>query len=87
MSKPDKFLLKFDGDFYECTVFHFKQKKKPTFLESIHGILDTTEKIAVSLSRLNKLRKKFEKSRLKRLKKYGTVDKKTGILTYENSKG
>ena len=82
MSKPDKFLLKFNGDLYECTVLNFKQKKKPSLLGRVYGVVRTTEKIAVSLSHLNRLRKKCEKARLKRLKKYGTVDKKTGILTY-----
>ena len=82
MKKSEKILVFLDEELYECTVLNLKkQKKEPSFLGTVYNVLNTAEKIAVSLAHLNKIRKKYEKARLKKLKKYGKVDK-NGILTY-----
>lgn len=83
MKKSQKVIVKVDGDFYECTVLKpQKSKKKVGFLGAVYMLTYTAEKVATSLARLNKLRKKYEKARIKKLKKYGMYDKKTGVLTY-----
>ena len=79
MKKSEKIIVVLDEELYECTVL--KRKKEPGFFDTVYNVLNVAEKVAISLANLNKLRKKYDKANLKKLKKYGRVDK-NGILTY-----
>ena len=79
MKKPEKIIVSYRGKLYECTEV---KKKDRGFCGTVYSLLNTAEKVAIALSDLNKLRKKYDQAKLKKLKRYGKVDKKTGILTY-----
>ena len=81
MKKPEKIIVSYNGKLYECTEVK-KQKQNRGFFGTVYTVLDTAERVAIALANLNKLRKKYDSAKLKKLKKYGKVDKNTGILTY-----
>lgn len=81
MKKDDKFIVKKGGQYYECTVLTYKkEKEKPDIGGAIYNALNTAEIIAVKLAQLNQIYKRYQKTKNRRLKKFGKVDKKTGTL-------
>ena len=60
-----------------------EQKKRPDIETRIYNALNTAEKVAVKLAQINQI---LKKSRKKKNKKLGKVDKRTGTLILKKSK-
>ena len=60
-----------------------EQKKRPDIETRIYNALNTAEKIAVKLAQINQILKKSKK---KKNKKLGKVDKRTGTLILKGQK-
>ncbi len=87
MKKGDKVIVNKGGKYYECTILTYKkEKKRPDIGGAIYNALNTAEIIAVKLAQINQVIKKYEKTKKKKLKKFGKVDKKTGTLILKGVK-
>ena len=62
------------------------KKSSPDIEERIYRFLDAAEKIAIKLAALNKKRKAAAKKQLKKDKKIGKIDKRTGALILKKQK-
>ena len=62
------------------------KKRSPDIEERIYRFLDVAERIAIKLAALNKRRKAAIKKQIKRDKKIGKFDKKTGALILKKQK-
>lgn len=81
MKNNDKIIVKKGDKYYECTVVSLK--KKPTAAKTIYTVLDVAQKAAVVLTEVVKIARICEKQRLK---KYGKIDKKSGMLILKKEK-
>ena len=87
MKRNDKIIVNKDGEFYECTILTYKkEKKKRDIGRAIYNVLNTAEIVAVKLAQINQVIKRYEKTKNKKLKKFGKVDKKTGTLILKGVK-
>ena len=79
-----KIIVKKDGKTYECTVVQKGERRSAS--QSIYNFLSGAEKVAVAVSQINKILRGCDKARKKRLKKYGKLNKKTGVLVLSRCK-
>ena len=79
-----KVIVNKDGKTYECTVVEKSARRSAS--KSIYNFLDGAEKVAVAVSQINKILRGCDKAQKKRLKKYGKLDKKTGMLVLDRCK-
>ena len=79
-----KVIIKKDGKIYECTVV--EKGKRRSASQSIYNFLDGAEKVAIAVSQISKILQGYDKAQKKRLKKYGKLNKKTGVLVLSKCK-
>lgn len=72
------FIVKHGDKYYQCTRVDIK--KKPSFFETVYGLLNAAEVCAVKLAKINQLRKGFSRYNTKKSSKTYKIDKKTGTL-------
>ena len=77
-------IVKKDGKTYECTVM--EKGDRASASKKIYKFLSSAERVAVALSQINKILKSCDKAHKKRLKKYGKLNKKTGVLVLSRCK-
>ena len=79
-----KVIVNKDGKTYECTVVEKGARRSAS--QSIYNFLNGAEKVAVAVSQINKILRGCDKAQKKRLKKYGKLNKKTGMLVLSRCK-
>lgn len=77
-------IVKKDGKTYECTVV--ERSDRPSASQKIYKFLSGAEKVAIAASQISKILKSCDKAHKKRLKKYGKLNKKTGVLVLSRCK-
>ena len=73
-----KVIINKDGKIYECTVV--EKGKRRSASQSIYNFLDGAEKVAIAVSQISKILQGCDKVEKRRLKKYGKLNPKTGML-------
>ena len=76
-----KVIVNKDGKLYECTVVEKNERRSAS--NSIYNFLNGAEKVAVAVSQINKILRVCDKVQKKRLKRYGKLNPKTGMLTLD----
>lgn len=79
-----KIIVRKDGKTYECTVVEKGEHRSAT--KRIYNFLNGVEKVAIAASQINKILKSCDKAHKKRLKKYGKLNKKTGMFVLSRCK-
>ena len=79
-----KLIINKDGKTYECTVA--EKGKRRSASQSIYNFLDGAEKVATVVSQISKILQGCDKAEKRRLRKYGKLNPKTGLLVLDRCK-